>query len=98
VRKRAFFAGSDDFDDLDALVNAELDAEAAATAGGAEPEPEPEEEGGEWPHTAEEMDEQLETCFLQAARTRLHKVRENGIFAPFIYENEHFAKTGSGQT
>ena len=25
-------------------------------------------------------------------------VRENGIFAPFIYENEHFAKTGSGQT
>jgi hypothetical protein len=44
------------------------------------------------------MDEQLETCFLQAARTRLHKVRENGIFAPFIYENEHFTKTGSGQT
>jgi hypothetical protein len=26
------------------------------------------------------------------------KVRENGIFAPFIYKNEHFAKTGSGQT
>ena len=25
-------------------------------------------------------------------------VRENGIFAPFIYKNEHFAKTGSGQT
>ena len=25
-------------------------------------------------------------------------VRENGIFEPFIYINEHFAKTGSGQT
>jgi hypothetical protein len=25
-------------------------------------------------------------------------VRENGIFEPFIYKNEHFAKTGSGQT
>jgi len=23
---------------------------------------------------------------------------ENGIFEPFIYKNEHFAKTGSGQT
>jgi hypothetical protein len=25
-------------------------------------------------------------------------VRENGIFEPFIYKNDHFAKTGSGQT
>ena len=25
-------------------------------------------------------------------------VRENGIFAPFTHKNEHFAKTGSGQT
>jgi hypothetical protein len=25
-------------------------------------------------------------------------VRENGIFGPFIYKTEHFAKTGSGQT
>jgi hypothetical protein len=25
-------------------------------------------------------------------------VRENGIFEPFIYKNEDFAKTGSGQT
>eukprot|EP01046_Picozoa_sp_COSAG06_P019229 COSAG06_NODE_1364_length_9696_cov_14.104929_9_plen_47_part_00 len=25
-------------------------------------------------------------------------VRENGIVEPFIYRNEHFAKTGSGQT
>jgi len=23
---------------------------------------------------------------------------ENGIFEPFIYKNDHFAKTGSGQT
>jgi hypothetical protein len=23
---------------------------------------------------------------------------ENGIFEPFIYKNEHFTKTGSGQT
>jgi hypothetical protein len=23
---------------------------------------------------------------------------ENGIFEPFTYKNEHFAKTGSGQT
>jgi hypothetical protein len=23
---------------------------------------------------------------------------ENDIFAPFIYKNEHFTKTGSGQT
>eukprot|EP01046_Picozoa_sp_COSAG06_P063245 COSAG06_NODE_14606_length_1143_cov_9.099617_1_plen_60_part_00 len=23
---------------------------------------------------------------------------QNGIFEPFIYKNEHFAKTGSGQT
>ena len=25
-------------------------------------------------------------------------VRKNGIFEPFIYNNEHFTKTGSGQT
>ena len=23
---------------------------------------------------------------------------QNGIFEPFVYQNEHFAKTGSGQT
>jgi hypothetical protein len=23
---------------------------------------------------------------------------KNGIFEPFIYKNDHFAKTGSGQT
>jgi hypothetical protein len=23
---------------------------------------------------------------------------KNGIFAPFTYKNDHFAKTGSGQT
>jgi hypothetical protein len=27
----------------------------------------------------------------------LHPAK-NGIFEPFIYKNEHFAKTGSGQT
>jgi len=25
-------------------------------------------------------------------------VSKNGLFEPFIYENAHFAKTGSGQT
>jgi len=25
-------------------------------------------------------------------------LRENGIFEPFIYKNDRFAKTGSGQT
>jgi hypothetical protein len=25
-------------------------------------------------------------------------VRETPLFAPFIYENDHFTKTGSGQT
>jgi hypothetical protein len=25
-------------------------------------------------------------------------VSKNGLFAPFIYQNEHFTKTGSGQT
>jgi hypothetical protein len=27
-----------------------------------------------------------------------HTPAENGIFEPFIYQNDHFAKTGSGQT
>jgi WD40 repeat protein len=26
------------------------------------------------------------------------QVRKTPLFAPFIYKNEHFAKTGSGQT
>jgi hypothetical protein len=26
------------------------------------------------------------------------RTAENGIFEPFIYKNDHFAKTGSGQT
>jgi hypothetical protein len=25
-------------------------------------------------------------------------VSKNGLFEPFIYKNEHFTKTGSGQT
>jgi hypothetical protein len=28
----------------------------------------------------------------------VHLGAKNATFAPFIYENEHFAKTGSGQT
>jgi hypothetical protein len=35
---------------------------------------------------------------LPGKQQALCEVRENGIFAPFIYKNEHFAKTGSGQT
>ena len=31
-------------------------------------------------------------------RSKRKKPAENGIFAPFIYKNDHFAKTGSGQT
>ena len=27
-----------------------------------------------------------------------HSPAKNGIFEPFIYKNDHFAKTGSGQT
>jgi hypothetical protein len=27
-----------------------------------------------------------------------HEVSKNGRFEPFIYKNDHFAKTGSGQT
>jgi hypothetical protein len=27
-----------------------------------------------------------------------YRGEKNGTFAPFLYENEHFAKTGSGQT
>jgi hypothetical protein len=32
--------------------------------------------------------------------TRLEElsVRENSLLKPFIYKNDHFAKTGSGQT
>jgi hypothetical protein len=26
------------------------------------------------------------------------KVSKNGLFEPFIYKNDHFTKTGSGQT
>ena len=26
------------------------------------------------------------------------QVSKNGLFEPFIYKNDHFAKTGSGQT
>jgi hypothetical protein len=26
------------------------------------------------------------------------QVSKNGLFAPFIYKNEHYTKTGSGQT
>jgi hypothetical protein len=32
--------------------------------------------------------------------TKQHPVGtpKNGIFEPFLYKNDHFAKTGSGQT
>ncbi len=72
----------DSDDDLDALVAAELEAAAEP-----EPEPEPELEGtvSEWPRTAEDMDEHLETCFLQAARTRLHKKKSLPLDAAVVY-------------
>jgi hypothetical protein len=70
----------DSDDDLDALVAAELDAETEA-----EPEPELEPTDGEWPRTAEEMDEHLEICFLQAARTRLHKKKVLPLDAAVVY-------------
>jgi hypothetical protein len=38
-----------------------------------------------WPHTAEEMDEQLLTCFMQAARTRLHKKKSLPLDAAVVY-------------
>jgi hypothetical protein len=34
----------------------------------------------------------------KAASKMLAKVRKTPLFAPFIYENDHFTKTGSGQT
>jgi predicted ribosome-associated RNA-binding protein Tma20 len=76
----------DSDDELDALVAAELDAEAVGEPA-PEPEPEPELDttGGEWPRTAEDMDEQLETCFLQAARTRLHKKKSLPLDAAVVY-------------
>jgi hypothetical protein len=40
--------------------------------------------------------------FLQPRRIllllRLGHPAENGFFEPFIYKDDHFAKTGSGQT
>ena len=74
----------DSDDELDALVAAELDA---TTEPELEPEPEPEAEASEcdWPCTTEEMDQQLETCFLQAARTRLHKKKSLPLDAAVVY-------------
>jgi hypothetical protein len=31
-------------------------------------------------------------------RSKLMLVRKTPLFAPFMYKNEHFTKTGSGQT
>ena len=70
----------DSDDELDALVAAELEAETEA-----DPEPELEPTDGEWPRTAEEMDEHLEICFLQAARTRLHKKKVLPLDAAVVY-------------
>jgi len=36
--------------------------------------------------------------FRVAGHRRKHKVRKTPLFAPFIYKNDHFTKTGSGQT
>ena len=35
---------------------------------------------------------------LHRGRQLPYRAAENGIFEPFIYKNDHFAKTGSGQT
>ena len=34
----------------------------------------------------------------ETALQRIQKVSKNGLFEPFLYKNEHFTKTGSGQT
>ena len=43
-----------------------------------------------------------ELSYMEEMTDMIHnpsaEVRENGIFEPFIHRNEHFAKTGSGQT
>jgi hypothetical protein len=43
-----------------------------------------------------------ELSYMEEMTDMIHnpsaEVRENGIFEPFIHKNEHFAKTGSGQT
>jgi hypothetical protein len=38
------------------------------------------------------------SAWRPAGRRTRHRPAKNGIFAPFIYKREHFAKTGSGQT
>jgi hypothetical protein len=34
---------------------------------------------------------------LELGRKHHSRPAKNGIFEPFIYKNDHFAKTGSGQ-
>ena len=36
--------------------------------------------------------------FVVVARVVVRNGEKNVLFAPFIYKNEHFTKTGSGQT
>jgi hypothetical protein len=35
---------------------------------------------------------------LQSPLLPSQLLQKNGIFEPFMYKNDHFAKTGSGQT
>jgi hypothetical protein len=36
--------------------------------------------------------------FFLGAGTCTWEVSKNDLFEPFVFKNEHFAKTGSGQT
>jgi hypothetical protein len=40
--------------------------------------------------------EGVRECLLNGWEVQLPA--ENGFFEPFVYKNDHFAKTGSGQT
>ena len=41
---------------------------------------------------------QVSSIFKGATRSSASRVRKTPLFAPFIYKNDHFTKTGSGQT
>jgi hypothetical protein len=40
----------------------------------------------------------MTTCQDRLGTMQAEGQLRNGIFEPFIYKNDHFAKTGSGQT
>jgi hypothetical protein len=50
-----------------------------------------------WSFLVSKGAEDMRFSYLRTVPMR-HWVRKNGIFEPFMYKNEHFAKTGSGQT